>query len=111
MSPMGDGIKSSYELAMEKLRTRDKEKGIARGETTITDAQKQRIAEVRTQAKAKLAELEILWRSTRGPLLHADDPEALSKAEQNYVADRSRVEERAAAAVEKIRCEKKSPGK
>jgi hypothetical protein len=111
MNGMSEGLKSSYELAMEKLRARDKEKGIADGDTSLTDAQKKRIAEVRAQAKAKLAELEILWQPQRGKLLYEGDPEALAKAEQAYVAERARVEEKAEASVEKIRREKKSPGK
>jgi len=106
-----DGLKSSYELAMEKLRSRDKEKGIKDGDVTLTGAQKTRIAEVRSQAKAKLAELEILWKPQREKLRYEGDPEALAKAEQNYVAERARVEEKAEASVEKIRREKKSPGK
>lgn len=109
---MTDGLKSSYELAMEKLRAQDKKKGIRDGDTSLTDAQKKRIAEVRSQAKAKLAELEILWQSKRGQVLYdPEDPEAGAKAEQAYVAERSRVEEKAEASVEKIRREKKSSGK
>jgi ribulose 1,5-bisphosphate synthetase/thiazole synthase len=108
---MSDGLKSAYELAMEKLRARDKEKGIAAEETALTGAQKKRIAEVRSQAKAKLAELEILWQSKRAELVYNPDPEVVSKAEQDYVAERARVEEKAEASVEKIRREKKSSGR
>ena len=108
---MSDGLKSSYELAMEKLRARDKEKGIADGDTALTKDQKNRIAEVRAQARAKLAELEILWKPQRDKLLYEGDPEALAKAEQAYVADRSRVEEKAEASIEKIRRENKKSRK
>src|SRR5436309_2016936 len=48
------GPKSAYELAMEKLRARDREKGIEETKV-IGKAQKDRIAEIRTQARAKLA--------------------------------------------------------
>ena len=47
-------LKSSYELAMDKLRARDRERGIAE-ETALTAEQKGRIAEIRSQAKAKQA--------------------------------------------------------
>ena len=107
---MSEGLKSSYELAMEKLRARDKEQGVADG-GALSDDQKARIAELRSQAKAKLAELEILWKPRRDKLLYEGDPEALQKAEQTYVAERARVEEKAEASIEKIRREKKKPGK
>src|SRR5207247_1017302 len=92
--------KSAYEIAMEKLRARDREQG--RGvEKALSEDQKRRIAEIRTQAKAKLAELEIYWQEKRAKLLY--EPEALEKAELEYVTERRRVEERAEADVEKIR--------
>lgn len=99
--PMSDdALKSAYELAMERLKAKDRERGIA--EEPLTADQKRRIGEIRTQAKAKLAELEILTQSERRRL---HDPEALAKAEQEYVAERSRVEERAESAIAKIRRE------
>ena len=93
-------LKSAYELAMEKLRARDKEKGVEESKS-LTEEQKARIAEARSQAKAKLAEIEILWQSKRRSLAH--DPEALEKAEQEYVADRARVEERAETEIARLR--------
>jgi hypothetical protein len=45
--------------------------------------------------------MEILWRSKRSELAH--EPEALLKAEQQYVADRARAEERAESKIGKIR--------
>ena len=93
-------LKSAYELAMDKLRARDKEKGVEETKS-LTEEQKARIAEVRSQAKAKLAEIEILWQSKRRGLAH--DPEGLEKAEQEYVADRARVEQRAETEIAGIR--------
>ena len=95
-------LKSSYELAMEKLKARDREKGVTEGKAP-GKKQRERIAEVRSQAKAKLAEMEILWQSSRRSLL--DDPEAFVKAEQEYIADRARVEERAESEIARIRRE------
>src|SRR5437867_5464276 len=94
------GPKSAYELAMEKLRARDREKGIEETKV-IGKAQKDRIAEIRTQARAKLAEMEILWRSERRKFSGA--PEDLEKAERRYVGERRKVEEKAEAEIEKIR--------
>ena len=96
-------LKSAYELAMEKLKARDRERGLEE-EKTPSEAQKRTIGEIRTQAKAKLAELEILWKSERSKLQF--DAEALEKAEREYVAERARVEERAEARIAKIRRKK-----
>ena len=85
---------------MEKLTARDRARGV-KEEKALTEDQKQRIEQARTQAKAKLAELEILWKARRGGL--ADDPEAQQKAEREYVADRAKVEERAESAISTIR--------
>jgi hypothetical protein len=54
-------LKSAYELAMERLKAKDREDGIVE-EKPLTAPQKERIAELRLEAKAKLAELEILHR-------------------------------------------------
>jgi hypothetical protein len=53
--------KSAYELAMERLRQKDKESNAA--ERPLTDAQKSAIAEVRQMYQAKAAEREILHQS------------------------------------------------
>jgi hypothetical protein len=56
---MSDGApKSAYELAMERLRQKDKESN--RAERPLTDEQKAAIAEVRQMYQAKAAEREIL---------------------------------------------------
>ena len=96
-------LKSAYELAMEKLKSRDREKGIGENKP-LTEDQKTRIAEIRGQAKARLAQLEIMWKTER-PGLEAQ-PEQIEKAEAEYVAERKRVEDRAEADIEKIRKEK-----
>lgn len=64
-------MKSSYELAMERLRKKDEEAGI---ETKpVTDAQKAAIAEIRNFYEAKMAEQEVLHQSA---VLTTLDPEA-----------------------------------
>ena len=52
---MGDAPKSAYEIAMERLRLQDKERGEA-APSALTGEQKQAIAEVRARHHAKLAE-------------------------------------------------------
>ncbi len=57
---MGDGLKSAYERAMERL----KEKGMEpAGEPTLTDEQKHEIGEIRREFDAKVAELNIMMQS------------------------------------------------
>lgn len=100
--------KSAYELAMEKLRQRDRE----RGETapaSLTEGQKKQIAEIRQIYEARLAEREILFRSEKAGALAkaADDPEAPGKVEEAYGRDRRRLEEEREAKIAKVRSGRK----
>lgn len=82
-----DAPKSSYELAMERLRRKDAEAGVH--ERPLTDEQRAAIAEARRVAEARLAEREILHKSAvRG----ADSPESLEELEQQYRRDRERIQ-------------------
>ena len=101
MFPMADEpLKSAYELAMEKLKARDRDRGVPE-DAVLSAQQKEKISAVRTQMKAKLAELEILWSDERVKLRR--DQEALEKAEAEYVAERARAEERAESQISAIR--------
>ena len=92
-------LKSAYELAMEKLRDRDRESG---EETrALTGGQKERIAALRQAAKAKLAEIEILHRGKRAEA--ASDPAALEQLEQRYEIDRRRVQSKLESDVARVR--------
>jgi hypothetical protein len=59
-----DAPKSAYELAMERLRRKDREEGAV--ERQLTEEQKAEIASVRKVYEAKVAEREILHRSALG---------------------------------------------
>jgi hypothetical protein len=93
-------LRSAYELAMERLRRQDHDEGVEEPEP-LSPAQKERIAELRREASAKLAELEIL----HGKDLAAagGDPEKIREREEKYRIDRGRVESRLADAVAKVR--------
>lgn len=79
--------KSAYELAMARLRKQDKDAGIE--EKAATQEQKAKIAEIRRFYEAKLAEREILHKST---LRRAgDEPEAMEALEDEYRRDRERL--------------------
>jgi len=93
-------LKSAYELAMERLKAKDRSEGVEES-GPLTQEQKKRIAELRQEAQAKLAELEILHQKnlagTRG------DPDEVQKTEENYRTDRSRVESRLESAIARVK--------
>ncbi len=93
-------LKSAYELAMERLRAKDRREGVEE-DRPLTEAQKEEIASLRREAKAKLAELEILHKKnlagTRG------DPEEVRKLEEAYRTDRARIEDRLETKIAKVR--------
>ena len=78
--------KSAFELAMERLKKKDREEGVE--ERSVTAKQRTALAEVRKVCEAKLAEREILYHAARR---RADDPEALAKLEDEYRRDRERI--------------------
>ncbi|HXB54349.1 MAG TPA: hypothetical protein VN461_06170 [Vicinamibacteria bacterium] len=81
-----DAPKSSFELAMERLRKKDRETGVE--ERSLSAEQRAAIADVRKIYEAKLAEREILYHSS---LRKARDPEAASVLEEEYRRDRERI--------------------
>jgi hypothetical protein len=90
-------VKSAYELALERLESQ----GIERPrEESLTGEQREQVAEVRRQAEAKMAELEILHRDRLRKLA---DPEAREKEEEEYVRERRRIEEQRDAKIGKAR--------
>jgi len=97
---MGDAPKSAWELALEKLKQQDRDRGESGPEALSAD-QKKAIADIRARYQAKMAEVEILHRSNlKGA---AGDAEALAKVEEEYLRDRRRIEEQRDTAVEKAR--------
>ena len=90
--------KSSYELAMERLRKKDADAGIE--QKPLTDAQKAAIGEIRNFYDAKLAEIEVLH---QGKLRVLMEPEAREVLEQEYRRDRERLTNERDAKIEKSR--------
>jgi hypothetical protein len=91
-------VKSAYELAMERLRKKDEEAGIA--STPVTAAQKAAIAEIRNFYEAKLAEQEVLHQST---IRKTADPEARAALDADYRRERERLTSERDRKIEKIR--------
>lgn len=84
---MSEGApKSAYELAMERLRKKDREDGVE--EKPLSDEQREAIAEARRVAEARFAEREILHRSALG---RTGDPDAVAVLEEEYRRDRERI--------------------
>ena len=99
---MSDKLKSAYELAMEKLTRKDKEsKAASAAPEKLTADQKEKIAEIRQEIQAKLAELEILLKSERRTA--RGDPERIEKIEEAYRRDRERVLSRQEEQIQDVR--------
>lgn len=92
------GPKSSYELAMERLRKSDQEAGVER--QPVTDAQKKAIAEVRNFYESKIAELEVLH---QGRLRSTVEPGERAAREEEYRRDRERLSSERDSKIEKAR--------
>ncbi|MEI6562740.1 MAG: hypothetical protein WCO42_00375 [bacterium] len=69
------GLKSSFDLAMERLAKRGE------GITALTEDQKQAMAEIASRAKAKIAEIEILYEKKVAEARAAGDAEKADKIE------------------------------
>jgi hypothetical protein len=95
---MADAPKTSFELAMERLRAADPPASTK--EKPLTSAQKEKIAEARRVAAARLAECEILFNA---PLKQALDPVEREKAEGEYQVDRQRISADLDRAIDSIR--------
>jgi hypothetical protein len=95
---MDGGPKSAYELAMERLKKKDADEGIA--ERSVTEEQKNEIADVRKTYAAKLAQEEILFKSKTQGLLDHDSRQLL---EANYRRDVERLTHERDRKIDRIR--------
>jgi hypothetical protein len=93
-----DAPKSAYELAMERLRRKDVEQGVE--ERAVSDEQKAKIAEARRVHAAKIAEAEILYKSTVRGLV---EPDARQKADHEHRRDLQRLHDDLERKLTKIR--------
>ncbi len=90
--------KTSFELAMERLRKKDADAGL---ETrALTDEQKAAIAEARSFYGAKIAELEVMHQSK---LLTIVDPAEREAVDQNYRRERERLSSDRDNKIDKLR--------
>ncbi len=91
------GIKSAYELAMERMA--------GRGEipAALTEEQKKALAEVDTRVRAKVAEVEILMGGKIAEAQAKADPEELQKLTEQKQTEIRRIRERGERDKEAIR--------
>ncbi len=91
------GMKSAYELALERME----KQGIERPrEEALSGEDREKVAEIRRQAEAKMAELEILHRDRVGKVY---DPAKRQEEEEEYVRERRRIEEDRDRKITKLR--------
>ena len=88
-------LKSSYDLAMERLAARE-----GRGRT-ITDRQKQALAEAENKAKAGIAELEIMLASRLAGA--GEDPEKVAEIRAIHQREVEKIRAKAEEEKEGIR--------
>jgi hypothetical protein len=92
------GLKSSFDLAMERFRKSDEEAGVEWH--PLSDAQKASIAEIRNFYQAKLAVVEVLH---QGQLRKIADPTERATREEEYRRDRERLTSERDSKIEKVR--------
>ena len=93
-----DEPKSSFELAMERLRKKDEAAGVE--PQALTEKQRANIAEVRSLYAAKLAQAEVLH---KGTLDRTFDPAERAVLEEQYRRERDRLTSELESKVEKAR--------
>ena len=82
-------MKSSYELAMERLA---KEQGATK---SVTASQKAALAEVDSRLTAKLAEIDILFAQKLAAARASGDPKEIQRLQEEKTHDISRAKSRA----------------
>jgi len=93
----GSGLKSSFDLAMERMAAK------TGGITRLSDTQKAAIAEVSRKTQAKIAEFEIMYRDRIAAARKSEDPEKLKAVEAEYQREIERARSREEADKDRIR--------
>jgi len=91
------GMKSAYELALERMESQGIDRPSA---TTLSDATKQAIADARALTQAKIAELEILHRDQMAKLT---DPMKREEQEEFYLREHETLTRDGETKVDKIK--------
>jgi len=91
-------MKSSYELAMERLAKSDPSAG-----KPLTQEKKQRLAEIDRVYQGKLAEREIFLKKQLDDAFAAQKADEIEKIKKQISSERARLEEDREAEKEKVR--------
>lgn len=91
-------MKSAYELAMERL-----EKDDPGGSVSLSDEQKQALADIDTKYKAKIAEREVFLEKQLLEARRSRDTDAIEQIRTQLRNERLRLEEERESAKEKVR--------
>jgi competence protein ComEC len=89
-------MKSAYELAMERLEKKAPS-------VTLTDEQKQQIAEIDSAFKARIAEKELFLKDQIGKALGMGNTEEAESVQKQLTIDIRRLQEEAETKKEKLR--------
>jgi hypothetical protein len=92
-----EGLKSALDLAMERLEKKDGKV------TALSDEQKKALAEIDSQMKAKIAEIEILKNKQIAEARGKGDAEEIQKIETQKQTDIGRARSQAENDKERIR--------
>ena len=95
-----DPLKSAYELAMEKIRAKEGEAGEL---ASLTEEQKERIQKIRTEFKAKVAEVELGYREEIGKARQGHDMARVQQLEEELRQEKQRLSDREEERVRQIR--------
>jgi hypothetical protein len=91
------GMKSAYELALERME----KQGIERPrEESFGDERREKIADLRRKAEAKIAELEILHKNSMKSVY---DPAKRQEDEEGYLRERRGIEDERERKIEELR--------
>lgn len=90
-----NGLKNSYELAMERMSAR------TGASNPLTNTQKAAIAEIENIMKARVAELEILFAQKKTKAM--GDMDALAKLQSEFSAQTEKIRSRADSEKETVR--------
>ena len=89
-------MKSAYELAMERM-------GDDGGSKTLTDEQKEKIAQVDSKYRAKIAERKIFLDKSLSEAIEKQEIEEAEKIRNQLADETARLEEKAENEKEKVR--------
>lgn len=91
-------IKSAFDLAMERLEKRDGKS------VPLSAQQKAAIADAESKAKAKTAEIEIMFQQKRRAAQALGDPSQIEEVERQRRSEIEKILRQAEGEKERIRC-------